>query len=337
MPPAPPLARLLLAPLDLAGRHATTVLFLAVFVGLALPGLAALARPLLPIAVVLLLTTTLLRLDWHAIGRELRRPGLQVLLVPFLMLAMPAIVWAVLQAVPLPQSLTVALVLMAAAPPIMSAAAIAILVGLEGPLALVGGLLATLLTPFVLPPVALALLGLELGIGLGAFMAHLGLLVGIAVTVALLLRRLIGPPRLAELARPLDGAVVLLMLVFVVGIMDGVTEKALADPAKALLWALAACLANPLLQALGAFAFAWLGRRRALTVGLMAGNRNMGLLLAALPGVVDAGVALYFALAQIPMYVLPAVLRRLYPRLLGTESRPQPGRESPPGGENGRR
>lgn len=329
MLPAHPLLRALLAPLDLCGRHATTVLFLAVFVGLALPGLAALARPLLPAAVVLLLTTTLLRLDWSAIGRELRRPGLQLLLFPWLALALPVLVWAVLQVLPLPRSLGVALVLMAAAPPIMSSAAIAILLGLEGALALVASLVATLLTPFVLPPVALALLGLELGIDLAEFMGRLALLIGIAVSVALLVRRLVGPPRLAALARPLDGAVVLLMLVFVVGIMDGVTERALADPWRALLWFAAACLANPLLQAVSALAFAWLGRRRALTVGLAAGNRNMGLLLAALPGAIDPEVALFFALAQIPMYVLPALMRLLYRRLLPPESPPQPARESP--------
>ena len=323
-----PLLRAVLTPLDLAGRHATTVLFVAVFIGLALPGLAGLARPLLPFAVALLLTTTLLRLDWGAIGRELRRPGLQLLLVPFLMLAAPAAAWAVLQVVPLPRSLTVAVVLMAAAPPITSCAALAILLGLEGALALVAALLATLLTPFVLPPVALALLGLELGIGVGEFMGRLALIVGVAVSVALLLRRLVGRARLSELARPLDGMVVLLMLVFVVGIMDGVSDQALADPARAVVWFLAACLANPLLQALGALVFAWLGKRRALTVGLLTGNRNMGLLLAALPGAIDPGVALYFGLAQIPMYVLPAILKALYRRLLRPESGSQPGRES---------
>ena len=337
MLPASPLIRAVLAPLDLCGRHATTVLFLAVFIGLALPDLAALARPLLPTAVVLLLTTTLLRLDWPAIGRELRRPGLQLLLFPWQQLVLPVAVWAVLQLLPLPRSLTVALVLMAAAPPIMSAAALAILLGLEGALALVASLIATLLTPFVLPPVALALLGLELGIGLVEFMTRLALLIGLAVAAALVLRRLIGRPRLAQLARPLDGAVVLLMLVFVVGIMDGVTERALSDPAGAFLWFIAACVANPLLQLLGTLAFAWLGRRRALTVGLLAGNRNMGLLLAALPGAVDAEVALYFGLAQIPMYVLPAVMRPLYRRLLPPESSPQPPGEHSRLSANGRR
>lgn len=329
-----PASALLLAPLALVGRHATTVLFLGVFIGLALPDLAALARPLLPPAVVLLLTATLLRLDWQAIGLELRRPGLQLLLFPWQQLLLPLLVWALCRALPIPDSLTAALVLMALAPPIMSSAALAAMLGLAGPLALVGALAATLLTPLVLPPVALGLLGLELEIGIGAFMLRLGLLVGLALALAFVLRLLAGPARLARLARPIDGTVVLIMLVFVIAIMDGVTARAIERPDIALGWLAAAWIANPLLQVLGAAVFWRLGRQRALTVGLMTGNRNMGLLLAALPASADFDVLLFFGLAQIPMYVLPAILKPLYRRLVAS-----PGAAESPatGGRRGRR
>ncbi len=316
MPSAAPTPALFLAPLDFLGRHATSALFLGVFIGLALPELAALARPLLPPAVVLLLTATLLRLDWPAIGRELRHPGLQLVLFPWQQVLLPLAVWGLCRALPIPDSLTTALVLMALAPPIISSAALATLLGLAGPLALVGSLLATLLTPLVLPPLALGLLGLDLEIGLGAFMLRLGLLIGLALAFALGLRMIAGPARLVRLARPIDGVVVLIMLVFVVAIMDGVTRRALERPDIALVWLGAACLVNPLLQVLGAAAFWRLGRQRALTVGLMTGNRNMGLLLAALPSAVEYDILLFFGLAQIPMYVLPALTKPLYRRVL---------------------
>src|SRR3546814_8364921 len=79
-------------------------------------------------------------------------------------------------------------------------------------------------------------------------------------------------------------------------------------PGVVAFWLLAAFIANPVLQIVGALAFAWLGRRRALTVGLISGNCNMGLLLAAFPPGTDGDVVLYFAVAQIPMYMLPALL-----------------------------
>ncbi len=70
--------------------------------------------------------------------------------------------------------------------------------------------------------------------------------------------------------------------------MDGVTRRLAGErPDIALAWLAAAWLANPLLQVLGAAVFWRLGRQRALTVGLMTGNRNMGLLLAALPSAVE--------------------------------------------------
>ena len=106
------------------------------------------------------------------------------------------------------------------------------------------------------------------------------------------------------------------MLVFAVAIMDGVTEALFQRPRVVALWLALAFLANPLLQVLGALAFAWTGLRRALTVGLMTGNCNMGLLLAALPVATNFDIVLFFAVAQIPMYMLPALLRPLYIKIL---------------------
>jgi len=49
-----------------------------------------------------------------------------------------------------------------------------------------------------------------------------------------------------------------------------------------------------------------------LTVGFCGGNRNMGILLAVLPAATAADTLMFFAVAQIPMYVLPALLAPLY-------------------------
>jgi BASS family bile acid:Na+ symporter len=232
------------------------------------------------------------------------------------MLLSPVLVWLILGGVDLPTSLESGIVLMAAGPPILGATSIAILLGLDAALAVVVGLICTLLAPFTVPPLALLLLGLELDIGLADFMLRLGLLVGGAFLGAAIIRRLAGSSRIADYGRHLDGVVVLTMLVFAVAIMDGVTATLLREPATVLLWLVAAFVANPALQILGA-ALAWkIGRRQSLTVGLVSGNCNMGLLLAALPAGSDPGVALYFAIAQMPMYMLPAVLLPIYRRML---------------------
>ena len=184
--------------LALLGRRGTLVLFFAVFIGVALPSLAAVLRPLLPPVVGLILFAALLRIDWGQLRDVLRRPLLVGLLTAWL------------AAMPLPDSLETAIVLMATAPPILGAAAIALLLGLDGALLMVVGLLATLLTPFTVPPLALLLLGIEIEIGLFAFMLRLGLLVGMAFAAAWLVKRLAGKARLAAHGDAMNGLIVLL-------------------------------------------------------------------------------------------------------------------------------
>jgi BASS family bile acid:Na+ symporter len=48
----------------------------------------------------------------------------------------------------------------------------------------------------------------------------------------------------------------------------------------------------------------------------MTGNCNMGLVMVALADKADFDVIVFFAMAQIPMYMLPALLRPIYRRLL---------------------
>jgi BASS family bile acid:Na+ symporter len=299
------------------GGRATWVLFSGVFVGLLLPDLAALSRPLLGPAVIALLAGSLLRIDWRHLGREARRPGRAALLVTWLMAVAPALLWVLSRPIGLPPALLAAVILMAAAPPILGSAFIALVLGLDAAMALTVALAATAIAPLTIPPVALTLLDLDLAVGVLAFMARLAVVVASAFAVALLVRRLAPRGWLDAHAMQIDGGIVAAMLVFAVAIMDGVQATLLAQPARVGLWLLAAFVANPLLQLLGAGAFAWLGRRRALTVGLLTGNCNMGLLLAALPSSADFDVTLFFAVAQIPMFMLPALLSPLYRRLLG--------------------
>jgi len=101
--------------------------------------------------------------------------------------------------------------------------------------------------------------------------------------------------------------------------MDGVTAFALARPAYVALALIAAYAFNLLLQAAAYAAFRRLGRRAALTAGLVSGNCNMGLVLVALQERAGFEIVAFFALAQIPMYTLPALLAPVYRRILAGE------------------
>lgn len=302
--------------LGFLGAHATRVLFVGVFLGLAVPSLAAFVRPALTPSVLIMMSALFLRIDWSAMAEYARRPVLATSLTAWLLLGAPVAMWLVLGTLHPPESLGTALVLMAAAPPILTSAAIAVLLGLDGALAIVTGLAATLLVPFTLPPLALSLVGLDLQIGAIALSARLGAIVLAAFAVAALIRWSAGAVRIEARARQIDGLVVIAMLVFAVAIMDGVTQTLLQRPGVVALWTLAAFIANPGLQLLGVVAFSWLGRKGALTVGLLSGNCNMGLLLATMPADSDFDVLLFFAVGQFPIFMLPAILLPIYRKIL---------------------
>jgi BASS family bile acid:Na+ symporter len=304
-------------PLAFVGRHATKFMAGGVLVGFLFPPLAALARPLLVPALVIPLTLTLVRLDWAAIAAWRRRAGLVAALLVWILGVSPLLVWAITtpaQALGLAPSLREALVLMAASSPIFSNVAFAFFVGLDAALAVVAVVFGTMLVPFTLPPVAVALLGVDLSISLPTLMGRLAALVGGAFASAWLVRRLVRPAALEARRELIDGLAVLNLVVFAVAIMDGVTAFTLERPGYAALAIALAFVFNLLLQAAAWLAFRRLGALTALTAGMVSGNCNMGLVLVALSGHASIEVMAFFALAQLPIYMLPMLLEPLYRR-----------------------
>lgn len=305
--------------LSLLAAKAAPLLAAGIFAGLAWPDLASFLAPALVPAVFGLLTAALVRLDWPETVAAARRPRLTMAMAVWLLLISPALMAAVVMIAEPPGQLGAALVLMAAAPPIMSSVAFALLLRLDSALAIVATFAATALAPLTVPLVVrglLGLLGLTLDLDVGEFMVRLGGLTGGAVLAAYLIRRALTPATLEARASQIDGIAVLLLMLFAVAIMDGVADSFAARPDFVALVVVIAFAANLTLQAAGGLIFAGLGRRRALTAGLVSGNRNLALMMAALAGAAGPDLMLYFAIGQIPIYVLPALLSPLYRRLL---------------------
>jgi BASS family bile acid:Na+ symporter len=286
-----------------------------VLLGLAVPQLAALAKPLLIPALLIPLALALVRLDWSTLRVWRGMPTVALALLAFVLLISPLLVWALTVALArlgFPIELSQALILMAASSPIVSSVPIALLVGLDAELALAVVLLATALVPLTLPPIAAALTGIEIALSVGDLMLRLAALVGAAFAAAAIIRRLLGPAKLEKHREHLDGLTVISMIAFGVAIMDGVTAYAFQRPAYVATALAAAYAFNLLLQGAAYATFQRLGRRGALTAALVSGNCNMGLVLVALQDRAGFEVTVFFALGQIPMYTLPALLRPLY-------------------------
>jgi BASS family bile acid:Na+ symporter len=312
---------MILRALAYLGRHAPPILAASIFVGLALPSLAALCQAAIVPSVYLLLVVSVLRLDWPAVARHARRPGPALLALLWLLIVSPLIMAAVVATLKPPPALATALVLTAAAPPIMSSIAFALLFGLDAALAVVTLVATLLVVPFTLPPLALRLLGLDLPIELVTFITRLAYLVGCSLLAAIVIRRVAGAERIARHASVIDGLAVVVLLVFALGIMAGITDRIVASPGKVALWVISAFVANLGMQAMTGLIFAWLGTPRALTLALMSGNRNSAILIAVLAGRVEFDILMFLALTNLPIYILPAALAPLYRWFLNRQAR----------------
>lgn len=298
------------------GRHGGPVIAIGVFLGLLLPPLASLLRPLLVPAILGPFLIALLRIDWRQLWDQIGRPVETVAALLWLLLISPTLVHLLLRPFGLPEAIHGGLVLMAAAPPLMASGYLALMLGLDAALAVTLTLFGTALMPFSLPLVGLYLLGVDIDVPLGDLMIRLGAVVGGSLALAWLLRWLLPVDFTRRHAEPLDGLAVLGLLLFAIAIMDGVTAMLLREPHFVLGCALTVYGLNVGLQVAGSAAFARLGRRGALTVGLCSGSGNLGLLLAAIADRASFELLVFVATAQLPIYTLPVIQRPLYDRWL---------------------
>jgi hypothetical protein len=85
------------------GRHGTSAVAVSIFLGLAVPPLAALFKPLVPETIFLLLMLAFLRVDAWELRARFAAPGLVVLATAWIMLAVPAALGLVFLAFGLPE------------------------------------------------------------------------------------------------------------------------------------------------------------------------------------------------------------------------------------------
>ncbi len=281
-----------------------TTLVLGVLVGLASPALAELARPSMPVMIFIIVLGTLLRTDGKAVVAVLGRPALSVLLPVTVMVACPVLIGLIAHRLGLGAELALALVLATAAPPSSGTAAVARMLGLDGTVPLAVTLLCMALAPLTVPLLA----GWFGGIGINAFdlALRLALLVGGAEGVALLLRRF-AATQLQSRGEAVDRMVVAALLVFVVATMAGVRAQIASDWHGALLCLALAFACNLGLQGAGAALLSGALAER-LTIGLILGNRNVGLVWSALGAAASPRMALFFAATQLPIYLTPRLI-----------------------------
>lgn len=303
------------------GRQGTRAIAALVFIGIAIPPLGALLKPYVTEAVFVLLCISFMRVDVAAMRGYLARPALVIGATLWSTVAVPLLFGIGGIASGLDQSspdLFLGLMLQAVASPMMASPALVALMGLDSTLVLITLVTSTALVPLSAPLFAWVFFGSALTLSPLALGVKLFAILAGAILAAVVIRRLAGADAIVRYKQAIDGFNILVLLVFVSAVMGTVAASFWADPAGVLLLTVFAFVIFAVLLGATVLVFRKAGRERALALGLMVSQRNMGLMLAGTDGVVPGLTWLYFALAQFPIYLSPQLLKPLVRRLRGT-------------------
>ncbi len=282
--------------------------------GLLVPGLAEPMRPFLPPLVMVLLFLTLLRMKPGAIlGSLVDLKQVAVTIVAF-QLAMPLLVAGVgIVGGWTDTPVFLSLLIMAAAPSISGSPNMCLMMGYPAEYAMRLVVAGTA----VLPITALPIFWLmpELGDMQAVLMTTLRLFLTIVVAIlsAIVLRRtVLREPSNATLLN-MEGAATITLAVFVVGLMPSLSAVAIVNPGVAIFWIVFACAINFGAQVVSfRLTRTSLPPAKATAVSLIAGNRNIAIFFVALPPEVTVPIMVFIGAYQIPMYLTPLIMGRLY-------------------------
>jgi hypothetical protein len=300
------------------GRQGARAIAAVVFLAIVVPPLDAVLRPFVTEAIFALLCIAFVRVDTVDLRTHFKKPGLVLAATAWTSLVLPSLigVGCLLTRLDIRSpDLFLAIMLQAIASPMMAAPAFAAVMGLDATLVLTTLVASTAIMPLTAPLFAYVFVGPALtlpplALGLKLF----AILVG-ALLVAVATRRFVGLPALLRYSDQINGLNILLVFIFVAAVMEDVAARFAAEPTTMIGLTVFTFALSFAVLGLTALLFARAGRERAFVLGLMASQRNMGLMLAATGGALPDLTWLYFALAQFPIYLSPLLLSSLARRL----------------------
>ncbi len=300
--------------LNIAARNGRFLLIAGLIAGFLLPGVATAMRPWLPEMIAALLLLTAVRIGPRDAlgGLSDVTGGLRILVVYQVLL--PLVALGVFTALGVAgHHLAFAIVLLLSAPSVTGAPNFTILLGHDPAPALRILVLGTALFPLTVLPILW--LGPDLG-GTAAIFTAAGRLLGViaaAVLAGFLIRSLILPELTKAGQGALDGASAILLAVLVVALMSALGPALSERPGTFLLWLGAAMTVNLGLQYIACLVLGQAPDTPARAI--IAGNRNIALFLVALPEAITDPMLIFIGCYQVPMYLTPVLMRRIYGRI----------------------
>jgi hypothetical protein len=300
--------------LGYAARQGRIILVLGLVTGILLPGLATTMKAWLPELVAGTLFVAALRVGPRQAVGALGDLGKSMALCAILQVAMPVAAILAFSFFGWHGLLATGLTLMAAAPSISGSPNLAIMTGNDPAPALRLLVLGTALLPLTVIPVFWLAPALGSPAVILGSAARLLLIIFASAAAAFLLRATIFRHPAPSSIEALDGLSAILLAVLVVGLMSAVGPALSGDPAALALNLAAAFAANFGLQIAAFFILRRRGSADAVPLAIVAGNRNIALFLTALPTAITDPLLLFIGCYQVPMFLTPIMLNRLYKR-----------------------
>ena len=298
--------------LNFIGLNGTLIMPIGVVVGLLFPSLTELTRPMAELIVIFMLIVSIYRLNPNSIKEKLHDFKIIGIGILWLLLLMPVITFMIGYLIGIPSGLLAVITAWSACPPLVSMPGLAILIGLDGAVALLVMIGGTLLFTVSLPIILSALVGQSIGLNPLSMALELFSIVSISFLIAQGLRWSVGITRAHASEGAADGILVISMALFAVTIMGGLHEAWANEPERLPLFVSVAVIISASAQIFNAIIFQRLNRRTGGAIALASGSRNLALLIPIASGTFAEDLWIFIAVIQIPIYFLPIISKPLY-------------------------
>lgn len=283
----------------------------SIFIGIAFPPLASLFKPfLLPLIFLLFLSAVLQVSFAEAASVALKERASWITLIWQLMI-LPTFFYFFLKPVLSPQLHLFAVITLCAGS-ITATTALARLFNLNSALSLVVGLAGAVLMPIPLYVFLQLMLDAGSSIDLHTYCLRIVVFILLPIILAWFLRRSISKQADQWLQQTMPSVTLVLLVFFGLAVMDGVGDMMLSDSARLLSYLLLAFGISISVQLLTFVVLYFLGVINATTGALLCAYRNMGMVAAIAGSSLGEDFFIFLGVWQLPMYVLPLLMRRFY-------------------------
>jgi predicted Na+-dependent transporter len=280
--------------------------------GLAAPQLCLMMKPYALIGLFMVIIFSLVPFSSLPLNSVFAADKSVIRLVGWQQVVLPCIITAIGTLAKFPDSIIAMMVVTATAGSVFASPAFAALLGLDRRLALQSMVLSTLFTPISLYIGLFLLLGTTVDLDIAHYLQRTAIFLGLPMVIFLAYRQL--AIRLPESTRPpieltCRWAGLVALLVFGLGVMADLSAVLQTEPMKVVLYlgiTTVICIVMLAITTIVMFRF---GLTEALTSGILAAFRNVGLGFALVGDSVNTDLDIYVGVSMLPLFLAPIVLR----------------------------